>query len=308
MTKSAVSLMISLAILSCQCPAGTDSCGTVPPRGISISTDASNAVSILSIRRGALTADLQFAGAMTAVNQVCQLPSGRLVVFGDTGAGSSNIQIVDVNTGRVADSFGAYTPVLSPDEHWIAYRRFYPAQTVSPSEEYLLYDLTKTARQNRAGFKAEDMDAPGVLVYPVVASQKPFDDVSLPPSQTHSFRGRSFYWAADSGAFTFADSVEQKLSLILVTAPSGAATTYYQVADTITWDSAAPRSLPVRGLTLLEARVLTAAGQVRDVSADFGAGGCPPIQIPFSVFRPAPPEIPIQWSRGGKPSVEAPRQ
>jgi len=149
------------------------------------------------------------------------------------------------------------------------------------------------------------MDAPGVLVYPVVASQKPFDDVSLPPSQTHSFRGRSFYWAADSGAFTFADSVEQKLSLILVTAPSGAATTYsYPVADTLTCDSAAPRSLPVRGL--LEARVVTSAGQVRDVSADFGAGGCPPIQIPFSVFRPAPPEIPMAPRR--KPSVEAPRQ
>jgi hypothetical protein len=44
----------------------------------------------------------------------------------------------------------------------------------------------------------------------------PFEFEDQPPELTHTFRSNTFYWAPDSSAVAFADSVMDKLSIVVV--------------------------------------------------------------------------------------------
>src|SRR5207244_309948 len=107
--------------------------------------------------------------------------------------------IVDGSTGTELHSFWARSPVISPDQHWLALREFYPAHSdVDISEQYMLYDLTKGA----AGNKIPSVDyryVPdlGRTMYPATEKHIPFESSGVPAEQVHYFGGSSFQWAAD---------------------------------------------------------------------------------------------------------------
>ena len=124
-----------------------DLCGkpnsSVPlPPGISATTSDAGADVTISVDNSKVK--IEMAG-VDEVQQVCPLPSNRILIFGLLDDRSAyGIALVDLTTGKALDDFLARTPTISPDQRWLAVRRFYPAQSdIVQSESYWLYDLTK---------------------------------------------------------------------------------------------------------------------------------------------------------------------
>ncbi len=155
----------------------------------------------------------------TQIVTTCTLDDGQMVVIATVGAGDDDISILDVRNGHLLAAFTGLDSAISPDGHWLIRRDFYPPQSqVKFSEEYLLYDLTKSAADNRAaGVTVYTESAKGRVIYPMVENGTPFEHSDLPEKQTHSFRDLTFHWASDSAAVLFADSVKESLSVVLIT-------------------------------------------------------------------------------------------
>lgn len=99
-------------------------------------------------------------------------------------------------------------------------RKFYPTGGVSEniSEEYLLYDLRKGPGENRAPtIIHSDRTDVGHVVYPIGQNNLIGDNIGVQPNQAHEFHSMTFFWASDSSAVIFADSVRNQFSIVLVT-------------------------------------------------------------------------------------------
>lgn len=72
--------------------------------------------------------------------QACKLPNNRMLLFGDAGGGGiTTVVITDFPAARLIDTFYAYSPVLSPNRTWLAFRRFYPLTgAIDPTEQYMI--------------------------------------------------------------------------------------------------------------------------------------------------------------------------
>ena len=177
--------------------------GTVPlPPNIAAAIDRSIGQGDLFLGSGNSATKISLPGVVNKIAEVCPLSDGRLVVFAESGY-STNIDIVDRAGALLKDDIWAFTPAMSPDQRWLAYRKFYPRHTELPvSEEYLLYDLTKSAGQNRRfDVTLDDHDDAGTPVYPwgrrisaVTTSECPETSSTRPariPSFGHPTVGRS---------------------------------------------------------------------------------------------------------------------
>jgi hypothetical protein len=143
---------------------------------------------------------------------------------------------------------------MSPDGHYIAFTRFFPAHfvTTEQASNYLmLYDLRRTARGNRPlGVNIHDMIDAGSQLYPVSKPQDALDPAA-PPRPTHVFAEDQFFWSPDSSKLVLLDeempvitaSVKQPtrnlhlpprpiLSLVLVQVGSGGVAPTVSVAPT----------------------------------------------------------------------------
>ncbi|PWU11898.1 MAG: hypothetical protein C5B51_01810 [Terriglobia bacterium] len=159
------------------------------------------------------TIDLKLPGT---VSQVCPLRGDRLLVFGEVaGNDGPHVWIVSRIDGGILDHIGSRDPVVSPDQHWIAYRQFYPQRSVVVSERYLLYDLTKGREGNR--ILSDDPTYEGLAgeeVYPVTKDHRPLGPYdSLEP--LHSSIS-TFFWSSDSKFVAFGDTGESGFSSIVV--------------------------------------------------------------------------------------------
>jgi hypothetical protein len=92
-----------------------------------ISATLGETFSTLFLRTSQSDAPVAIRATMASVEEVCQISRDRLVVFGDTGTATSLV-ILDQKAGKVIDEFFAYDPVISPNQHWIAFRDFYAPQ------------------------------------------------------------------------------------------------------------------------------------------------------------------------------------
>ena len=153
---------------------------------------------------------IQYPGVVAYIPQVCPLVDGRAVVFGNAYQ-AMNLLILDTRTGAVLDHIDGVHPAMSPDQHWIAFEDYYPAHTELPvSSKYRIYDLMKSAAENRApGTSTEESADVGTVVFPIVANG---DD----SAQLHEARLDSFVWAPDSKAVAFEDQVDGQRSIVLV--------------------------------------------------------------------------------------------
>jgi len=88
---------------------------------------------------------------VSEISQVCPLSDGRLVVFGETGA--TYVFIVDPARAVLVDSFLSYWPGISPNQHWIAYEKFFPLHGVDGSSEIMLVRPDKTSLPEPAGWE-----------------------------------------------------------------------------------------------------------------------------------------------------------
>ncbi len=203
-----VLMLGGLCPLWCQIPQShPEYCGqaapTAPLPDVSATVDRPNGRAVLHLRRGGSTADVALEDSfIEEISQVCPLSDGRLVVFGDVG-GAMAVYIVGKAPARAQDRFLAYTPAISPDERWIAFVKFFPLHGVDGSAQYMLYDLSKSAAQNRPGQPSELGDV-GAVIYPQGQENFPGSNIDVPPSEQHFFPVR-LYWAPDSRANAFLD-------------------------------------------------------------------------------------------------------
>jgi hypothetical protein len=152
-----------------------------------------------------------------AIDGVCPLGADRAVVFGDVGGSGTSVGVVDDTNPLHTDAALAFYPVMSPDQRWIAYEKFFPRQTELPSsDEYLLYDLSKTPEQNRQpGVGLDDNLDVGTAIYPPGWANQPGDNIGAPDNQRHGHVS-DFYWSPESTTLAFADLLQGKVSLVLV--------------------------------------------------------------------------------------------
>ncbi|MGC4054904.1 MAG: hypothetical protein QM757_39180 [Paludibaculum sp.] len=195
---------------------GNRESGVVAPLGVTaVSEESSGTLVTMQLAKSVVTIQMP---VVSKVEQVCPDVNGKLLFFGRLTEISYDIYIVDPVDGAVLDTIRATTPAISPDRRWLAYRAFWPRfSDLEPSEEYLLYDLTvDAARNTAAGTEADQNSGRGFVLYPRIAGGKPFSHAGLPPGLTHVFRADALRWSDDSKSVIFADSVQDKVSIVWV--------------------------------------------------------------------------------------------
>lgn len=187
----------------------------VPP---DVSGTVTDGKAVLYIRRGTTEAVVPLMlgtlhSYISEISEVCPLADGRLVVFGEAMWGT-NVYVVDPTKAVLLDSFTTYSPVLSPDQHWIAYAKFYPIR-VEGSSEYMIYDLTSTPTENRPPGVGGPIDV-GRVIFPPGHENFFGSNIDLPEGLRH-LGGGSLYWAPDSRAILFEDRTPSDAGIVLVT-------------------------------------------------------------------------------------------
>jgi hypothetical protein len=200
------------------------------------------------------------------------------------------------------DSFYAYNPAVSPDQHWLVFRDFYPPMSEVPwSEEYLIYDL----RKDKAGNVSPNLtpytsDITGRVVYPVVLNNTPFEHSALPDNQMHSFRSNSFYWSGDSRMVLFADSVQKDLSIVLLEIEGDRISAFkHQLLASQICAQGSNADLGAVWVSLSDAVIGTNFMHLQFRSDDYGICKPLPLTLTQSDFKAAQPEVHIAPARGG---------
>jgi hypothetical protein len=183
-------------------------------------------------------------------------------------------------------------------------KAFYPAHSDAPfSDEYLLYDLTKDRAGNTMpGVTQYTEGMRGRVVYPAVDRGTPFESFNLPSNEQHSASSIRYYWASDSSAALFADSVEGTLSVVLVRTDSEPPKTYvHAITASEVCEQGADGRITGPGavdLLLSDADVGVEQGGDRTITARFrpnfpDEGACRTKQVVLheSDFKPAPLEV-----------------
>ena len=186
------------------------------PRGITAASWFAGADLTIKLRDGSLKT-LELDGP-DGIRQVCPLSQDRLLVFGSVpGDGGYIIWILSEVDGSIENVFGARNPRVSPDQHYLVYRRRYPTVVEVVYEEYLLYDLTRGAAANQSpGTTPQSRPAPGRLVFPITANRARLDDLKVTPDQYHRFAAESFFWSPDSKFVVFADRAGGNTSVVVI--------------------------------------------------------------------------------------------
>ena len=175
---------------------------------VSATIDAAGQV-LLYLGKGVMGIPLR--DSLIEIAEVCPLSSGSWVVFGDYGA--TEVFIVDPSKKALVDSFSAWYPVISPNQRWIAFVKAFPLHGVNGSDQYLLYDLTKSPAENRPDGNVSDL---GRVIFPPGHENYPGSNIDLPESQQH-LGGRRIYWAPDSRAIAFEDRIVEGPGVVVVT-------------------------------------------------------------------------------------------
>ena len=192
--------------------------GTVPlPPAIRATIDRSQGQGNLYIGNGDTSREIRLPGVVNEVDEVCSLADGRFVVFSGSGY-SAEIDLIDGAKAVLLDSIWGFAPAMSPDQKWLVYRKFYPRRTELPvSEEYLLYDLSKSPAQNRPpGITPDDPLSVGRVIFPPGQDNGSADNIGIAEDQRHSSVSDSLYWASDSRAVVFGDRIQGIPSIVLV--------------------------------------------------------------------------------------------
>ena len=186
--------------------------GANPPLPDVSATVDGNGHAVLYLGQG--TTGIPLRGSIEQIAEVCPLSNGLLAVFGDYGG--TEVFIVDPAKKALVDSFDAYHPVISPNQRWIAFVKMYPLHGVEGSDQYMLYDLAKSASENRPDGNAKDTTDVGRVIFPPGHENFPGSNTNLPKSQQH-LGGTRIHWAPDSRAIAFEDRTAEGPGIVLVT-------------------------------------------------------------------------------------------
>ncbi len=263
------------------------------PEGMTFSTaDGLPADLTLKLKDGtAKTVDLELA---SSIPQICPIAEDRLLVFGTVvGEDGPHVWIVSQIDGRVLDHIGSRNPTVSPDQHWLIYRQFYPPHVEIPADFYLLYDLSKDAAANRPPeLDSRFPRSSGRQVYPVTADHfAPRYDEALEP--THEFDSESFFWSPDSRFVAFADVTDAAKAIVVVRVGDNNLITYTHTLkekEICANRNDLGSTLPSAALHSVE--FVPAQGPLPDIWATFSGIRCEdPLRLHAQDFKPAEIEI-----------------
>lgn len=155
---------------------------------------------------------------MVQVNKLARTPSGKLVVVGMFNGDVWSVAIISLDALNISDNFLCYEPSLSPDGKYIAFIKFFPPHGAEGAEDhYMIYDLSKSAAQNRPpGIPTTDWKTVGFTVYPSGVGNHEFDNLHSAEGSMHSFSSAGFFWSPAGDKVVFADTCQGGLSILLV--------------------------------------------------------------------------------------------
>jgi hypothetical protein len=165
--------------------------------------------------------------------------ANRLIVAGDIAAAASRVVIINLNNSTISGTFLATDTAISPDGRFIAFTSWFPSHgwndpTIAPNDRAMLYDMTKSALQNRpAGVKPDNDEDVGFNVYPGGNKDSGY---SAPVQLANAVVGR-LSWSPDSTKLVFADQAQSSMKLVLVKVP-GANTGAAPSISTLSLDKA----------------------------------------------------------------------
>jgi len=171
-------------------------------------------------KKGGSQQEISLPDEMAQVDEILRGPANRALVAGWVSGDVHAMTVLDLQTLNVSDFFYSYMPTVSPNGRYIAFIKFYPPHgyddTSGPEDHYMVYDLTRTASQNRpAGIAASRPDVVGTTVYPPNIGNRQTDNMRIPQGENHSAAMQSFYWGPDSDRFLFADKYQGALMLLM---------------------------------------------------------------------------------------------
>ena len=110
------------------------------------------------------------------------------------------VWIVNVDTLKLEDNFWAYKLTLSPLKQFLVYVKFFPGHGELPNEVILVYDLNKSALENRLLDYEDPFSDHGIPIYPISnVVRKSYESDSIEIHYTIS----PFLWAKDEKKIVF---------------------------------------------------------------------------------------------------------
>lgn len=142
--------------------------------------------------------------------------AGDLIAVGRTGPYSYKVVIVQMDRMRIADSFMAYRPSVSPDGAYVSFIRFYPPHAYDEDQDdcYLLYKTGVSPEENRPkvrSFKGYQPHKEFDVGAPILPRPKtdPMDSCQSADSSIergyHKMAATRFTWSSDSRRLAFSD-------------------------------------------------------------------------------------------------------
>jgi len=185
-------------------------------------------LSVVVQNRGEPQHEISLPDEMAQVVEILRAPANHALVIGWANGDLSALAVLDTRTASVSDFFLGYIPAPSPDGRYIAFIKFYPPHgyddKTGPEDHYMLYDLARTASQNRpAEAAALRPYMVGTTVYPPNIGNREGNNTGINSGDEHSSAMQEFFWAPDSDQFLFADKYQGALVLVMahVDGPGG---------------------------------------------------------------------------------------
>jgi hypothetical protein len=177
-------------------------------------------LSVVVQKKGEPQHEISLPDEMAQVDEILRAPANRALVVGWASGDVHAMTVLELKTISVSDFFYAYLPTVSPSGRYIAFVKFYPPHgyddTSGPEDHYMLYDLTRTASQNRpAGIATSRPDVVGTTVYPPNIGNRDGDNLRISQGEEHSSAMQTFFWGPDSDRFVFADKYQGAVELVM---------------------------------------------------------------------------------------------
>jgi hypothetical protein len=104
-------------------------------------------------KKGVPQHEISLPDQMAQVDEILKVSATRALVLGWADGDLSAVAVLEINTGSLGDFFLAYIPTVSPNGSHVAFIKFFPPHgyddKTGPEDHYMLYDLTRSASQNR---------------------------------------------------------------------------------------------------------------------------------------------------------------
>jgi hypothetical protein len=157
------------------------------------------------------------------VDEVDVIGKSRAVIFGRIAQNAVLVNLISLPIGSVLDNFMCFWPSLSPDHHFLAYVKYFPGHPgpVDITNEYIVYDLTKTAAENRMSVRKGTAYDVGLPIYPPGATNAANEFVAPDALSAHVMVSDGLFWLDETDTVCFVDRWRAADSLIVADVSRG---------------------------------------------------------------------------------------